>query len=43
MKKIIALSLSIITIIISSWLIFKNTDYLDIASNKTETYIIWEK
>ena len=41
MKKIIAVSLSIITIIICSWLIFKNIDHLDIASNKTETYIIW--
>lgn len=43
MKKIIALSLSIITIIICAWLIVKNLDNLDIASNKTDTWIIWEK
>lgn len=43
MKKIIALSLSIITIVICSWLILKNLDHLDIASNKTDTYIMWEK
>ncbi|UUV20481.1 hypothetical protein [Paenimyroides aestuarii] len=43
MKKIIALSLSISTIIISGWLILKNIDHLDIASNKIDSYIIWEK
>ena len=38
MKKIIALSLSIITIIICGWLILVNIDHLDIASNKTDWY-----
>ncbi|KAA5535882.1 hypothetical protein [Paenimyroides baculatum] len=43
MKKIIALLLSIITIIICSWLILKNIDYLDIASNKTDWYTMDSK
>jgi len=43
MKKVIALSLSIITIIICGWLILKNIDHLDIAYNKVDTYIMWEK
>ena len=38
MKKTIALSLSIITIIICGWMILKNIDHLDIASNKTDWY-----
>ena len=43
MKKIIALSLSIITIIICGWLILKNIDHLDIASNKTDWYAMDSK
>lgn len=43
MKKIIALLLSIITIIICSWLILKNIDHLDIASNKTDWYTMDSK
>jgi len=43
MKKIIALLLSIITIIICSWLILKNIDHLDIASNKTDWYAMDSK
>jgi|SRR5690606_25763331 len=43
MKKVIALSLSIITIIICSWLILKNIDHLDIAYNKTDWYAMDSK
>lgn len=43
MKKIIALSLSIITIIICGWFILKNIDHLDIASNKTDWYAMDSK
>lgn len=43
MKKIIALSLSIITIIFCGWLILKNIDRLDIAYNKTDWYAMDSK
>lgn len=43
MKKIIALSLCLITIIFCGWLIVRNLDHLDLASNKIETYNKWEK
>lgn len=43
MKKIIPLSLSIITIIICGWLILKNIDHLDIAYNKTDWYAMDSK
>ena len=43
MKKIIAILLSVITIIISGWLITQNLDHLDIPSNKNDTYATWEK
>ena len=38
MNKIIALALSLITILICGWLIIDNVKHLDIASNKTDWY-----
>lgn len=43
MKKIIGLSLSIMTIITCGWLIAENLGRLDIASNKADTWVMWEK
>ncbi|UIR56784.1 hypothetical protein LZQ00_02960 [Sphingobacterium sp. SRCM116780] len=43
MKKIIALSLSLITIVICGWLIIKQLHLLDIPPNKNDTYAMWEK
>ncbi|RKE88299.1 hypothetical protein [Epilithonimonas arachidiradicis] len=40
MKKLIAVSLCIITMIICGFLIVKKLDSLDIASNKTDWYVM---
>ena len=40
MKKKIAILLCVFTIIICGWLIFDNLKHLDIASNKTEWYVM---
>lgn len=43
MKKIIALVLSIITIIICGWLVIKRMELLDIPSNKNDENALYEK
>lgn len=40
MKKKVAIILSLITIFICSWFIVENVKYLDIASNKTDWYVM---
>ncbi len=42
-KKYISLVLSIITIIICCWLIVDRLKFLDVPSNKNDTYAMWEK
>lgn len=43
MKKTIALSLSILTIIISGWMIFDQIKMLDLIPNYTDTYASLDK
>ena len=43
MKKTIAISISIITIVICGWLIINRLNLLDIPSNKNDTYASFEK
>lgn len=43
MKKTIALSLSIFTIIISGWMIFDQIKFLDLVPNYTDTYASLDK
>ncbi len=43
MKKIIAISLCIVTIVFCGWLILENIDNLDIPSNKNDQIAMWEK
>jgi len=43
MKKIIALVLSVLTIVICVWLTINRLDLLDIPSNKNDTVALFEK
>ncbi len=42
-KKYVALALSIIILVICGWLIAEQFQYLDIASNKTDLYVMQAK